>query len=671
MAISSMAKILIACHKSQASQLLEDLQQSGICQVLNAEEAMVSKHYPDLGTAGERPRQIEEKLNLVSKSVAFLRNYADTPKGLAAALAPRIVVDKDRYENIIKDKTTDSLVRAALDIESKIDKLRGEIENISGTVARLQPWAALDIRVEELAELEKTVCLAGLLPGNKLADVSERLTEAQAAIEQVGSTGPQLAILVVSLKDNAGDVHKILRAADFESVSFEGMSGTVAELMSRNESKLAQAQEHLKQQQARAKESARDFVKVQILHDHYLNLLNREQTASNCPATERTVILEGWVRKKDFRRLEQIVSGFEAAGVTKIEPAEGEEIPVVIENRRLVRPFEVVTRLYGMPQHLNVDPTVFLAPFFAVFFGLCLADAGYGLIMVGVLWWTSRKLQGNKNILRMLIMCGVTTALAGAMTGSWFSDAITALIPQNWALYKALNGLRLTVMWFDPMKEPMTFFMLSLLLGYLQIQFGLFIAFVHNLLKRDFIAAVCDQLTWIVMLNCLLGLGLSKGGILPGGLGKIFGLAALIPAAVILLFSGRELRWGGRIGLGTFNLFSTVFFAGDILSYVRLMALGMVGSGFGMAINVLVKLVIDAPYVGWLLGAIVFVGGHLFNLAISMLGAFVHSLRLQFVEFFPKFFQGGGRQFTPLQNDYRYIYIDSGQARKARSLSTA
>src|SRR4030042_1471717 len=130
----------------------------------------------------------------------------------------------------------------------------------------------------------------------------------------------QLAILVVCLKDNTGDVHKVLRAADFESVSFEGMSGTVAALISQNERKLAQVQDHLKQQQARAKESARDFIKVQILHDHYLNLLNREQTASDCPATERTVILEGWVRKKDFRRLEQIVSGFDAAGVQKMEP---------------------------------------------------------------------------------------------------------------------------------------------------------------------------------------------------------------------------------------------------------------------------------------------------------------------------------------------------------------
>ncbi len=227
-------------------------------------------------------------------------------------------------------------------------------------------------------------------------------------------------------------------------------------------------------------------------------------------------------------------------------------------------------------------------------------------------------------------------------------------------MLKTLDRRVQSVMWFDPMTQPMTFFILSLGLGYFQIQFGLFIAFFHNLLTRKDVkaAAIYDQLTWIVMLNSLLGLGLSKGGLLPSALAGICGILAIVAGIVILLFSGRDLPWAGRIGMGVFNLFSTVFYGGDILSYVRLMALGMVGSGFGMAINVLVKLVMDVPYVGWLLGALVFVGGHLFNIALSVLGAFVHSLRLQFVEFFPKFFQGGGRLFTPLRNDYRYISIE-------------
>ena len=195
----------------------------------------------------------------------------------------------------------------------------------------------------------------------------------------------------------------------------------------------------------------------------------------------------------------------------------------------------------------------------------------------------------------------------------------------------------------------MMFFGLSLALGYLQIMVGIIIAFVHNLLKKDYISAVCDQLTWLVMLNSIVIFGASKAGVFGPVVGSIFGKIALIPAVVIVLFSQREGGWGGRIGMGAYQLFSTIFFMGDVLSYLRLMALGMVTAGLGMAINVITKICGDIPYIGWLIGAFVFAGGHLFNLAISGLSAFVHTLRLQYVEFFPKFLEGGGKDFKPLK----------------------
>jgi V/A-type H+-transporting ATPase subunit I len=648
MAISSMAKILIACHKSQASQLLEALQQSGICQVLNAEEAMVSKYYPDLGTAGERPRQLEEKLNLISKSAAFLRPYADTPKGLAAALAPRVVVEEDRYESVIRDKTTDDLVKAALEIESKTDRLSNEIENINGVLSRLEPWAALDVNIEQLTELDKTTCIAGLLAANRLADVAARLAEVGAAVEQVGSTAAQFAILVACLKRNAAEVHKILRAADFESVSFEGMTGTIAELISQNQKKLATLQDELAQRQAKAKELARDFVKLEILQDHYANLLSREQTASDCPATERTVILEGWLRKKNVARLEKVVAPFEAAQVSQIEPDEGEEIPVEIENRALFRPFEVVTRLYGMPQTYSIDPTMFLAPFFALFFGLCLTDAGYGIllfILIGLFIW---KMQGDKKLMWMLIGCSLLTVVAGALTGGWFGDAVQQYVP-------ALEPLRQKLMWFDPMEKPIMFFQLALILGYIQIMVGLLIGFFHSLRSRDFAAALIDKLCWIVFLNSVVVV------IFVGGkAGRISGYVALAPAALILLFSHREGGIVERLGMGLYSLFSSIFYMGDVLSYLRLMALGMVTAGMAMSINVMAKVAVNLfPHgIGIIAAIFILIAGHIFNTAFNALGAFVHTLRLQYAEFFPKFFVSGGREFQPLCKNYRYVKIE-------------
>ncbi|NLZ04933.1 MAG: V-type ATP synthase subunit I [Phycisphaerae bacterium] len=656
MAITPMAKVLIVSHRSQVGDLLAALQAEGICQILNADEATISKDAPGLTVGRDRPRDVEELLARLERSIGFLKEHALPEKG--SLFMPRKIITVRQYDEIISDPQARKVLEEAEQVQAALEKARAEIEHLQGLLDTLRPWLPLQTPVEELTRLRTTISWAGLVPGQHFDAFQEQVTQAGAGIQRVGPAGTREAVIVVAMREQSEPVQKLLRSHEFETVTFEPMTGTVAELIAEHERKLADARGRLEEHRKAATALSANLLTLQVLCDHYRNMLGREQKRDHIPATEQTMILEGWCKVQDYARLEKAVSQFDAASLMKVDPAAGEEPPIEIENHPVVRPFETITRLYGLPVPTSLDPTVFLAPFFAIFFGLCLADVGYGLLLIALLIWASRKVRGNKTVVWLLLMCGVTTAIAGAITGGWFSDATTSLIPAGTGLYKAVNSIRESIMLFDPMTQPMTFFALSLGLGYLQIQFGLFIALIFNLRKKDIVAAVCDQLTWIVMLNCLLGLGLSKAGILPASLARVFGFALIFPAFGILFFSERNMPIGGRLGMGAFNLFSTVFFGGDILSYVRLMALGMVGAGFGMAVNVLVKLVSGAPYVGWLLGALVFVGGHVFNLGLSMLGAFVHSLRLQFVEFFPKFFQGGGQAFTPLRNDYRYVFIE-------------
>lgn len=651
MAITPMAKVMIVCHRSQVSELLEALQDEGICQILNAEEAAISRDTPELTTLKERPRDIEERVNRLERTISFLREYAEREKrGLSGLLAPRRVIDQRSYFEIIADPNMPKVVDQTEQLQVAMEKTRGEMEHAAGMLEMLRPWAPLQTPVEELGRLRTGISWAGLVPGQHFGEFQRELADVGAALQVVGPAGTRQAVIVVALRENVEQLQKLLRSYEFEIVSFEPMTGTAAELMRGFEQKRDAARRQLEEYRESARELAGNLLPLEILHDHYRNILTRERTRDNVPTTEQAVILEGWCRQHDYGQLEKLVARFDAASMARIEPGPGEEAPVEIENTHRSQPFETITRLYGMPHHTDVDPTPFLAPFFALFFGLCLTDAGYGFVMIAFMWWLLRKIRGNARFVKMMLICSVTTVVAGALTGGWWGDSIQVFVPQ-------LNGFRDRLMWFDPLEKPMYFFYISLILGYLQIIFGVALAFWHKWRSGIRKEAIFDHGTWFVWLNSLTIVGLARAGLLPAFVGTLFALVAIVPAVGIVLFSEREGGWGARIGMGCYNLFSTVFYVGDVLSYVRLMALGMVTAGFGMAINSIVKQVMVLGILGWILGAVVFVGGHVFNIANSCLSAFVHSMRLQFVEFFTKFLRGGGREFAPLRKEYRHIEV--------------
>ncbi len=656
MAISRMAKVIIISHRSEATELLEALQREGICQILNSEEATVSRDMPELATEAERPRDIEQTLNRLNGTIAFLKNYSKSPGGLAGIFSPRAIVDERAYASTVTDRRISEIVERSERCVKAMEQAKSRSEKASEILAKLEPWQALGTPVEQLTGLRTSSCFVGLLAAGQIEQLAERLAELNGAVQQVGTSGNRVACLIVCVNENAAEAQKLLRSAEFEPVSFEGMSGTVTEMLKEHRSQLEEAENQLRSLNNEAATLAEDILKLQILDDHYSNLLSREQTEKAAPATAQTVILEGWAKEKNFSRLEEVVSRFKASSLSRIEPAEGEEIPVEIENKNIIKPFEVITRLYGMPQHFEVDPTVFLAPFFALFFALCLTDAGYGLVIIALMAFFIRNMQGDKKLCWMLGICAVFTIATGALTGGWFGDAVQQFVP-------ALKPLREKMMWFDPLEKPMMFFGLSIVLGYGQIMAGLLIAFAHNIRRKEYVAAVCDQLTWLVMLNSIVIFGVGKAGMVSAEIGGLFGKLALIPAGVILLFSQRQGGWAGRIGMGVYSLFSAIFYMGDVLSYLRLMALGMVTAGLAMAINVMAKIALDIPYgLGVAVCILVLVGGHGFNIAISGLSAFVHTLRLQYVEFFPKFFVGGGRAFEPLSKEYKHVCIVKREA---------
>ncbi|MFH1614177.1 MAG: V-type ATP synthase subunit I [Planctomycetota bacterium] len=655
MAIAAMTKVLLASHKSEAAALLEQLQQQGILQVLNAQEAMISKEWPELLVEDNKARNIEDIVIRLERGIRFLKTYTAEKGGLLKVLAPLTVIEQKQYSNVVTTDDALKLLEEAEKCEKQIDHLLGELESNSNKAATLEPWKELAVPVEQFSELQQASAVAGFLTAAHFEETLAQISSAGAVVEKIGLSHNRIAVVVAVLKENFADVQKILRTADFEHVSFEEMQGTPAEMLKEINDKIEVIKNDLQEQRRKAHNLAKERLKLCILFDHYHNLLGREWARTGAPGTEHSTLFEGWVRKKDLLRLKEIVTKYPASNVIQIEPAADEQVPVDIENKRLIRPFEVITRLYGMPQYFEVDPTSLLAPFFAIFFALCLSDAGYGLIIIALSSFFIWKMQGDKKLMWLLLVCSLLAIGAGAITGGWFGSGLHDLAVM-WNLPVVAHALD-SAIWFDPLKEPMTFFKLAIALGYIQIIVGLSIGFIHNLRRKEFAAAICDQLTWIVMLNSIAIWAGSKMGLLPHHAGSVSGWISFIPAMGILFFSQREGTIATRLAMGAYSLFSTIFYLGDILSYLRLMALGMASGGVAMAINVLAKTVRGIPYVGLLFAIVLLVVGHIGNTLMSALGAFVHTMRLQFVEYFPKFLIGGGKEFTPLKLDYKHVKI--------------
>ncbi|HPS54585.1 MAG TPA: V-type ATPase 116kDa subunit family protein, partial [Sedimentisphaerales bacterium] len=594
MSICKMTKIMIVSHHSEATELLGALQDSGICQVLSAEESVISKEFPELILAGDKPKETEDALNKVKNSIAFLKKHAKAGQDIISSFAPRAIIERSFYENITSDSSLAKVINDCSSCESRIESLELKIEHLTATTKLLAPWSCLEMPVEEINSMVNATGWVGFIATRLFADLCEKITEAGGVVERICDDRNNIGCMVVCLNECASEINRIMRMEEFDNVTFAGMSGLVKDLIADNHEKLAETRKQLKLELENASGLADRLLELKTLSDNYGNQLSMEQTKSKISSTDQTVLMEGWVKEKDFKKLEKIISKFKASCFEKIKPAEDEDIPVEIENNRAIRPFEVITRLYGMPRYADVDPTAFLAPFFAIFFGLCLTDAGYALIIIALSAYLIKKMQGDKKLLWMLGICSVVTIGIGALTGGWFSDGVQQLSAAfGWTF---LADARVAMMWFDPIEDSMTFFKLALALGYIHIMFGLMIAFVHNLCGKKFIDAICDQMVWLVMLNAIVlymfgeKFGLSKEAC--GLAGKV----ALVPAVMIVLFSQRQGGWGGRLGMGCYNLFSAIFYMGDVLSYLRLMALGMVTGGFGMAINIMAKTASDIPY---------------------------------------------------------------------------
>src|SRR3989339_630810 len=384
----------------------------------------------------------------------------------------------------------------------------------------------------------------------------------------------------------------------------------------------------------------------------FFNFLNN----NSFEFTENTFSVLGWIKNTELSELKKGIQKItDFFDIIELKIKEDEPVPIIMKNSKLVTPFEFVTSIYGFPRYGEVDPTPFLAGFFIIFFGLCLTDAGYGIILTicSFIFLKFFKFTGGtKKLLQVLFFGGIVTFIAGGLTGGWFGVVLDDL-PESLAwLAKPLIAIRQV----DPVKDPLTILALSILLGYIHLVFGNFISLSCKIKQGEVKDGLLTSGVWIYFLLTIGFWIATIKGVLPPSVNQAALYAVISAIILVVLTQGKSKNPIMKIFGGLTQLYFGISgYVSDILSYSRLLALGLATGIIGMVVNIVGAMVYDKiPYIGWLLMVLVLIGGHLMNLVISLVGAFVHSGRLQYVEFFKTFFEGGGRIFHPFIRENEY-----------------
>ena len=381
---------------------------------------------------------------------------------------------------------------------------------------------------------------------------------------------------------------------------------------------------------------------------------DKYEALSNLGFTESTFILTGFIPEKYCDKLKKELTSKYTVSVTYTDPAEDEDVPVLLENGRFSEPVEGITRMYAMPSKIDVDPTPVMSFFYYLFFGMMLSDAGYGLVMTIGTAVALKKFKLEDSMRKTLTMfrnCGISTVFWGALFGSWFGDIVQVISREFFG--KEIGSIAL---WFEPMTNPVKLLLFSYGLGILHLFLGVAVAFKMSWDKGDKLGAVFDALPVYLIVTGVAPVGVSMFTDVDPTLKQI-GLYVMLAGIIILvLTAGRTSKsiFGKFFG-GLYALYNTATgYLGDILSYSRLLALGLATGSIASVIN-LMGTMPENKIIKLILFIVVCIVGHTANLAINLLGAYVHTDRLQFVELFSKFYTGGGREFEPLTVNTKYI----------------
>lgn len=663
MAIVKMKKLRLMVVREQKEELLRSLQLLGCVQIDDCTELMSSEEYaPYLKEEGSASTQYRTELARISSALSLLDKYAPVKSGL---FERRPVVDGREFfdEKDLSERLADA--EHLCELEATVRSITAEESRLRGLREQLEPWKGLDLPLET-AQTKRTEVILGMLPaaadgteiGNALYDAAP-----ECELFEVSADKEQHYVCIVCLKEECEQALEALRSAGFTLSSISGLTGTAAENIADIERKLSDCRSEKEAAENEIRTYAPEREEFKLCVDRMNVKIAKADAEARLVGTDSVLCLSGWLTAPEEKALSDCLANFDCAWELE-NPAESEypDVPVQLRNNEFTEPLNMATNMYSLPKYGSIDPNPVMSVFFILFYGIMMADMGYGLIMIIFALLAIKKSKprrGRKYFFGLMLECGISTFIMGILSGGFFSNAI----PTVYGLFgKECPFELLTNPLIDPLNDMTTILICGMLLGVIHMFTGMFTNWYMKARDGHFMDGVWDEGTWMVL---LIGAALYFG---PGyiswmNISETPGMVMLIVGGVMLIYgSGRNEKGLLKlVGLGGAIYNGVTGWFGDILSYSRLMALMLAGSVVGQVFNTLAAMPSEGGVTVFSLIAfvLIFLAGHAINFGLNILGCFAHDLRLQCLEFFNKFYQDGGKPFKPLEVNTKYVDIES------------